>query len=154
LQHIHLTKIVYHCVHNFNISGIGLESRLDRNVKLTVVEVIPTINVWEQAESIDTIATDNEVTRTKTSRYTIAPQDIFQAQKRGRNLDLNIIGFFHSHPDYPATPSICDRDLAWQIYSYPIISVVDGKVSNMTSWVLDDRGIFQLEEIQQLAKSS
>jgi proteasome lid subunit RPN8/RPN11 len=130
-----------------------LLGKIDKFTK-TVVEVIPTINVWEQAESIDTLATDNEVTRTKTSRYTIASQDIFQAQKRGRDLDLNIIGFFHSHPDYPATPSICDRDRAWYVYSYPIVSVVDGKVSNMTSWVLDDRGIFQLEEIQQLAKSS
>jgi proteasome lid subunit RPN8/RPN11 len=128
-----------------------LLGKIDKFIK-TVVEVIPTINVWDRAESIDTPTPDREVTRTKTSRYTIAPQDIFQAQKRGRDLDLNIVGFFHSHPDYPATPSICDRDRAWNVYSYPIVSVVNSKVMDMKSWVLDDLGVFQLEEIQQLAK--
>ena len=112
----------------------------------TVVEVIPTVNVWLKSESVDS----EEILRTKNSRYTIEPRDLFQAQKRGRDLDLNIIGFFHSHPDHPATPSICDRDLAWAIYSYPIVSVVNGKVSNIKSWVLDDEGIFQLEEIQHV----
>jgi proteasome lid subunit RPN8/RPN11 len=126
-----------------------LLGKIDKFTK-TVVEVIPTINAWERAESIDFPNPDDAVTRTKTSRYTIAPQDIFQAQKRGRDLDLNIIGFFHSHPDYPATPSICDRDLAWYVYSYPIVSVVNGKVSDIKSWILDERGIFQLEEIQQV----
>ncbi|WP_309728065.1 M67 family metallopeptidase [Chamaesiphon sp. OTE_75_metabat_556] len=116
----------------------------------TVVEVIPTMNIWEPAESIDTPAASGELARTKTSRYTIPPQDILQSQKRGRDLNLNIVGFFHSHPDYPATPSVCDRDLAWYVYSYPIISVVDGKVTDLQSWVLDDLGVFQLEAIQQV----
>ena len=109
----------------------------------TIVEVIPTINVWEQSELID------EIDRTKHSRYTISPRDIFQAQKRGRDLQLEIIGFFHSHPDNLAMPSTCDRDRAWLVYSYPIVSVIQGKVSDIKSWVLDSDGIFQAEEIQQ-----
>jgi proteasome lid subunit RPN8/RPN11 len=107
----------------------------------TVVEVIPTINTWEKAES-------GEVERSKNSRYSINPQDIFTAQKRARELHLDIIGFFHSHPDYPAIPSTCDRTQAWEVYSYPIVSVINGKVSEIESWVLDSDGVFQLEEIQ------
>jgi proteasome lid subunit RPN8/RPN11 len=126
-----------------------LLGKIDNFVK-TVIEVIPTINVWKPGESIDPIEASRELARTKTSRYTISPQDILQAQKRGRDLDLNIIGFFHSHPNYPAIPSICDRDLAWYVYSYPIVSVVDGKVSDIKSWVLDCKGIFEIEEIQQI----
>jgi proteasome lid subunit RPN8/RPN11 len=104
----------------------------------TVVEVIPTINTWEEAES-------DEVDRNKNSRYSIDPQDIFTAQKRARDLQLDIIGFFHSHPDYPAIPSTCDRIQAWEVYSYPIISVINGKVSEIKSWVLDSEGVFQEE---------
>ncbi len=89
----------------------------------TVVEVIPTANVWGNHELADVLADQSESSRTKTSRYTIDPQDIFRATKRGRDLQLEIVGFFHSHPDYPAVPSICDRDLAWDVYSYPIVSV-------------------------------
>jgi proteasome lid subunit RPN8/RPN11 len=104
----------------------------------TVVEVVQTINTWEKAES-------DEVDRNKNSRYSIDPHDIFTAQKRARELHLDIIGFFHSHPDYPAIPSICDRTQAWEVYSYPIISVINGKVSEIRSWVLDSDGIFQEE---------
>jgi proteasome lid subunit RPN8/RPN11 len=111
----------------------------------TVIEVIPTINAWEQLE-----LSPDRIERTKTSRYTIPPQAIFRAQKRGRDLELEIVGFFHSHPDNPATPSICDRDLAWEIYSYPIVSVIQGQVDDIKSWVLDSQGIFQQEEIQHL----
>jgi proteasome lid subunit RPN8/RPN11 len=107
----------------------------------TVVEVIPTINAWGKSEPAETA-------RTKHSRYTIPPRDILNAQKRGRDLHLEIIGFFHSHPDYPAIPSTCDRSQAWEVYSYPIVSVIQGKVTDIQSWVLDSEGTFQSEKIQ------
>lgn len=116
----------------------------------TVVEVIPTVNVWGNPELADVLADLTEICRTKTSRYTIDPQAIFQATKRGRDLQLEIVGFFHSHPDSPAVPSICDRDLAWDVYSYPIVSVMQGKVKDFKSWVLDELSIFQQEEISCL----
>jgi proteasome lid subunit RPN8/RPN11 len=109
-------------------------------ISKTVIEVIPTINAWAKSES-------DEVDRNKNSRYSIDPQDIFTAQKRARELQLEIIGFFHSHPDYLAIPSTCDRTQAWEVYSYPIVSVVNGKVGDIKSWVLDD-GMFQEEEMQ------
>jgi proteasome lid subunit RPN8/RPN11 len=110
----------------------------------TVVEVIPTINAWDKTE----LVVDREIVKTKNSRYTIASQDILQSQKRAREIHLDIIGFFHSHPDYPAIPSTCDRDRAWEVYAYPIVSVINGKVSDLKSWVLDSERIFQEEEIQ------
>ena len=129
------------------LQGSGFAN--DRFAK-TIIEVIPADNVWMPPNSIDESADINEVSRTKTSRYAIDPQAIFYAQKRGRDLQLEIIGFFHSHPDYPAVPSECDRDLAWDIYSYPIVSVMQGKVNDFQSWVLDSEGIFQQEEISFL----
>ncbi len=108
------------------------------DISRTVMEVIPTTNAWVKSES-------DEESRNKSSRYSIDPQDIFIAQKRARELHIDIIGFFHSHPDYPAIPSICDRSQAWEVYSYPIISVINGKVREIKSWVLDSDGIFQEE---------
>lgn len=137
-------KIIYDHASNIypeECCGILL-GKITGTVK-TVIEVIPTINDWEKAES-------DLLERTKHSRYTIPPRAIFQAQKRGRELQLDIIGFFHSHPDCPAIPSICDRDQAWEIYSYPIVSVIQGKVADIQSWVLDRERNFQAEEIQNL----
>lgn len=116
-------------------------------ISKTVVEVIPTDNVWMQPKSIDNPTALDEVNRSKTSRYAIDPQAMFAAQKRSRDLQLEIVGFFHSHPDYPAVPSECDRDLAWDVYSYPIVSVINGKATDLKSWVLNTEGIFQQEEI-------
>jgi proteasome lid subunit RPN8/RPN11 len=113
-----------------------------------VIEVIPTVNTWDQPKLVDPLNIDIEIERTKHSRYSIAPKDIFLAQKRARDLNLDIIGFFHSHPDYPAIPSICDRDQAWEVYSYPIVSVINGKASTIKSWLLDSSGVFQSEQIQ------
>lgn len=119
--------------------GILLGTLKDRTDKF-VVEVIPTINAWE--------GSSDERSRTKYSRYIIPPQEIFQAQQRAANLQLEIIGFFHSHPDTVAIPSECDRTQAWEIYSYPIISVIQGKAESIASWILDENRIFQPEEIK------
>jgi proteasome lid subunit RPN8/RPN11 len=137
-------KIIYthaETIYPEECCGILL-GRLARNTAndKVVIEVIPTINTWEG--SID------EISRTKHSRYIIPPQEILQAQKRAENLQLEIIGFFHSHPDTVAVPSECDREKAWEIYSYPIISVIQGKVQSIASWTLDENRIFQSEEIK------
>jgi proteasome lid subunit RPN8/RPN11 len=113
-----------------------------------VVEVILTVNVWLESDLVENSLDSIEILKTKNSRYTIDPLDILKAQKHGRELNLEIVGFFHSHPDNPAIPSRCDRELAWEVYSYPIVSVTNGKVSDFQSWVLDSEGTFQPEEIQ------
>jgi proteasome lid subunit RPN8/RPN11 len=143
----HIEIIYNHAIQIYPEECCGiLLGEIARMVK-TVIEVIPTINVWDKSllslNSNDT----KEINKTKQSRYTIDPHDIFTAQKRGRERNLKIIGFFHSHPDNPAIPSTCDRDRAWEIYSYPIVSVMQGKVNDFQSWVLDSQGLFQLEEM-------
>lgn len=135
-------KIIYHhaeTIYPEECCGIliGTISSADRKI---VIEVMPTINEWEPS--------DDDSDRTKHSRYIIPSPAIFQAQKRARNLQLEIIGFFHSHPDNPAIPSECDRQQAWEIYSYPIVSVIQGKVKSIASWVLDDDRMFQSEPIK------
>jgi proteasome lid subunit RPN8/RPN11 len=143
-----LAVIYAHAENVYPEEACGILIGIMNNQVKTVVEVLPTINVWKRTELGDNPKTANVISKTKHNRYTIDPQDIFQAQKRARNLQLNIIGFFHSHPDYPAIPSDCDRSQAWEIYSYPIVSVLQGKVRDLKSWVLNREGVFQLEEIK------
>ena len=126
--------------------GILLGKQIgDRKI---VTEAIATINAWDERIFSGDFQTNDDLDRTKSSRYIILPQAIFQAQKRSLELQLEIVGFFHSHPDAPAIPSNCDRELAWEIYSYPIVSVIQGKVEAIASWVLDCDRIFQPEEIK------
>jgi proteasome lid subunit RPN8/RPN11 len=135
-------KIIYnHAESNYPEECCGILLGEMGDISRTVVEVIPTTNAWVKADS-------DEVDRNRNNRYSIDPKDILIAQKRARELHLDIIGFFHSHPDYPAIPSTCDRSQAWEVYSYPIISVINGKVSEIRSWILNSDGVFQSEKIQ------
>jgi proteasome lid subunit RPN8/RPN11 len=114
-----------------------------------VVEAIATINAWGDPASGD-FKQNNDLDLTNHSRYLIPPQAVFELQKEARAQQLEIVGFFHSHPDAPAIPSECDRSLAWEVYSYPIVSVIEGKVEAISSWVLDSNGVFRPEEINIL----
>ncbi|MEM7725144.1 MAG: M67 family metallopeptidase [Cyanobacteria bacterium P01_A01_bin.45] len=126
------------------------------NTKI-VVKIICTENVWNSDESVNFPSEDVTLNQKmgKTRRYAIAPLDMLQAQKSARDRNMDIIGIYHSHPDYQAIPSEFDRNCAWQEYSYIIVSVIQGKIDDIQSWVLDENHQFQkenikLEDIKQL----
>lgn len=84
----------------------------------------------------------------KHNRFLITPQEIAKAEMYAHRSGLDILGFYHSHPDHPAEPSEYDRLYAWPVYSYIIVSVKKGVSAELTSWVLsDDRSIFNSEII-------
>ena len=78
------------------------------------------------------------------NRYNIAPQELVHIQRQAREKGLEIVGFYHSHPDHPARPSQYDLDHAWPTFAYIIVAVATGAARDMTVWFLkDDRSIFE-----------
>jgi proteasome lid subunit RPN8/RPN11 len=76
-------------------------------------------------------------------RFEIGPEDYLRAEKEARKAKLDVLGFYHSHPDHPAIPSEFDRDHALPFYSYIIVAVEKGKAGELTSWELkNDRSEF------------
>ncbi len=60
------------------------------------------------------------------NRYNIEPIDLIRAQREGRARGLDIVGFYHSHPDHPAFPSSTDlAEAHWYGCAY-VITSVDG----------------------------
>jgi proteasome lid subunit RPN8/RPN11 len=83
------------------------------------------------------------------NRFSVTAQDVMDADKAAQAQGLEVIGWYHSHPDHPARPSQYDRDHAWPWYSYVIVSVQNGASEEMTSWRLDDdREAFSPEGIE------
>ena len=81
-------------------------------------------------------------------RFLITPEDMMQAEKKARERKQDVIGFYHSHPDHPALPSDYDKEHALPFYSYVIVSVIQGKSKELTSWELTaDRKNFESENI-------
>jgi proteasome lid subunit RPN8/RPN11 len=82
------------------------------------------------------------------NRFSITADDFRAAERAAKQQGLELLGWYHSHPDHPARPSEFDREHAWPWYSYVIVSVAQGEPRDMTSWQLaDDRSHFLPEEI-------
>jgi len=69
-------------------------------------------------------------------RYLIAHEDLQRVEAEVRQADLEVLGFYHSHPDHPAAPSPFDAEHAWPWYSYLIVRVDRGRAVEATSWQL------------------
>jgi proteasome lid subunit RPN8/RPN11 len=81
-------------------------------------------------------------------RFLVRPDDYRVAERRAREAGLDLLGFYHSHPDHPAKPSQYDLDHAWPSFSYVIVSVMSGEDKDLTSWRLkDDRTAFEAESV-------
>lgn len=71
------------------------------------------------------------------NRYHIAPQELVRIQRQGREAGLDIVGFYHSHPDHPAQWSRTDFDEAhWIGCSYVITSVQQGVAGVTNAFLL------------------
>jgi proteasome lid subunit RPN8/RPN11 len=81
-------------------------------------------------------------------RYAMTPQDWIKLEDEADARGLTLVGYFHSHPDSPAIPSIFDRDHALPHFTYLITQVNEAKAVEMLAWRLrDDRSQFDGETI-------
>jgi proteasome lid subunit RPN8/RPN11 len=83
-------------------------------------------------------------------RFLITTEDMLNAEQEARAAKLEIIGFYHSHPDHPSAPSGYDKDHALPFYSYVIVSVDSGKAQLLTSWELSGDRIDFVQEAVSL----
>jgi proteasome lid subunit RPN8/RPN11 len=87
------------------------------------------------------------------NRYNIAPQELVKIQRQARGLGLDIVGFYHSHPDHPAQWSSTDiAEAHWLGCSYIITAIEKGTPAITNSFLLsgtsEDDKRFEDEAIQ------
>lgn len=71
------------------------------------------------------------------NRYHIAPEELIRAQREGRREGLDIVGFYHSHPDHPAQWSTTDfAEAHWFGCSYVITSVEQARAAVTNAFLL------------------
>ena len=97
---------------------------------------------------VDIWRAENTHEEDRGQRFLIEPLQIKEFEERAQERDMDLLGFYHSHPDHPAEPSEYDREHAWPYYSYIIASVGEDEVKDMRSWQLkDDRSGYEEEPI-------
>ena len=106
-----------------------------QNSDVHIADTIQIENVFEEAEQYH--------------RYAMTPQDWMRLEDEADERGLTLVGYYHSHPDAPAIPSIYDRDHALPNFIYIITSVQNGKAADMRVWRLQqDRSQFDAEILQ------
>ena len=82
-------------------------------------------------------------------RYEIDPRDHIRIQREADADGLDIVGYYHSHPDHPAQASRFDTERAWAGYVYLIVSIENGKPVDANGFVADkDGGPFRPEHLE------
>lgn len=87
------------------------------------------------------------------NRYSIDPGELVRIQRQARERGLEIVGFYHSHPDHPARWSATDlAEAHWVGCSYVITSVEKGKAGTTNSFLLagtvEEDKRFEEEEVR------
>ena len=72
----------------------------------------------------------------KARRFMITPKDYMKMEKMAIEKKMQLLGFYHSHPNHPAKPSETDLNYAWPNFSYPIVSIMAGKFDVIRSYAL------------------
>ncbi len=85
----------------------------------------------------EAVRAGNTRTDSAHNRYQIAPQELVRIQRLGRERNLDIVGFYHSHPDHPAQWSKTDfAEAHWLGCSYVITAVTKGRAEQTNSFLL------------------
>ncbi len=135
-----LAEINLHGERDYPYECCGLLiGRFDADGKKVVVETFPISNAREESA--------------KRNRFLITPEELMRGEQHARSKKLDVVGFYHSHPESPAVPSQYDLEHAWPTYSYIIVSVKDQKAGDLFSWEQrEDRSKFDREEMKVISE--
>ncbi len=121
----HLEAIKAHAEADYpHECGGLLLGHLDDENKKTVVETSPMKNMAE--------------VETRHNRVLLDPRELMLADRAARQRGLDVIGYYHSHPDDEGVPSQFDLDHALPVWSYIIVSVRQGKAVDVRSWEMEN----------------
>jgi proteasome lid subunit RPN8/RPN11 len=135
LKSEHQNEIAAHGERDYPYECCGLLlGRFAEQGNKVVVETHPISNAREETA--------------KRNRFLIRPDELLRGEKYAAARELDVIGFYHSHPDHPAVPSRYDLEHAWPLYSYIVVAVHDGVKKDFRSWEMEpDRTRFTEELI-------
>jgi proteasome lid subunit RPN8/RPN11 len=105
--------------------------------------------------AVETYRLENERPDSRENRYAVSGRSMLRAERHAEESGLDVVGYYHSHPNAPARPSGYDLEHAtWPGISYPIVSVVDGTAVDVRSFALaDDRSAFVEEQIEEAPRA-
>lgn len=94
-------------------------------------------------EIVATLPAPNEFEGERRRRFLLRPEELNAAERRLEGSGRVVAGFYHSHPDHAARPSLFDEEHAWPWYTYLVVGVTSSGVGETRAFELDaDSGNF------------
>lgn len=122
-----------------------LIGRYEGDVKL-VLDIYQVENRWAGQVELG----EGDDPESRRDRFYLDPRDYLRADRAAQARGLDLVGCYHSHPDWPAAPSERDRvgaaAIAGTSFAFAIQSVRAGKAAELRSWLLADEGTRFVEE--------
>lgn len=88
----------------------------------------------EETELVSEIYPVENVAKEQERKFEIHGLDYLKVEAYALEKNLDVIGIYHSHPDYPAIPSKHDLEFAQRVFAYAIISVDGTGDTLINSW--------------------
>jgi len=138
LEEQHIAEIRRHGERDYPFECCGMMlGRFQHDGRKLVIEIYPISNAREEAA--------------RRNRFLIRPEELMRGEKHARANELDVVGFYHSHPDDRAAPSQYDLEHAWPTYSYIVVAIEHGRAGDLRSWEMEnDRSRFN-EEVMTLS---
>jgi proteasome lid subunit RPN8/RPN11 len=150
LNHAQTEAIRRHAAQDYPYECCGVMLGKAKGLCKQVSETVPLKNLRnDPLRAQELLPGDDPASQTERNRFLIDPLEQLRVEKEARARGLEVLGYYHSHPDHPARPSIYDREHAWPRYSCLIVSVERGIAKDLTSWILaEDGGSFCPEPVE------
>lgn len=124
-----LKRIFHHLQETYPNEGGGFLFGMPGAETVTIRDIRPIQNTFATEEQFH--------------RYAMTPLDWAKMEDEADALGLTLVGYYHSHPDWPPIPSEYDRVHALPNFCYIITSVHKGAAADSRSWQLsEDRAVF------------
>ncbi|MFN2397345.1 MAG: Mov34/MPN/PAD-1 family protein [Gemmatimonadaceae bacterium] len=97
-------------------------------------------------EVVRAVALANATPEMSERRYLIPGDTVLEIGRAAEHDGLEVVGFYHSHPDHRPEPSRLDCEEAWPWYTYLIIGSRSDSAGPARAWQLEDDGLQFAEE--------
>ena len=105
-----------------------------------VLRVVALENRWNGQVQL----ADSDDATSQRDRFYLDPRDYLRVDREAQAIGADVIGCYHSHPDWAAEPSERDRVGAQAVagagFAFVIQSVWSGRAGDLRNWHLVDEG--------------